>query len=154
MHASPLRVPQVLISLAALAALGACSDRNADQTVGQRVDSAIGRAGEVARDVRKGGEEAAQDARTATIGAASQARQTASGGGARADDAKITSQVQEGLKADKDLGGGTIDVTVREGVVTLKGSAPSAAAKARAAEIARNAKDVKSVDNQLSVRGG
>lgn len=151
MLAARFRIPRVLTCLAASLALGACGDRGQDQTVGQQVDKAIDRAGEAGRDLRRGAEDAAQDARSATMGAASQA---ASGTGARSDDAKITSQVQDAFKADKDLGGGGIDVTAREGVVTLKGTAPSAAAKARAAEIARNVKDVKSVDNQLSVRGG
>lgn len=148
------RTPRLVACLALPLALGACSDRGADQTVGQRVDSALGRAGEVAREVQEGGREAAHDARTATMGAASQARQAASQAGAKVDDAKITSQVNAGLAQDKDFGTGAVDVTTREGVVTLKGTAPSAAAKARAAEIARNVKDVKSVENQLSVRGG
>ena len=135
-------------------ALGGCGDHNQGQTMGQRVDSAIDRTTEAARDVKRGGQEAAQDARTATMGAASQAREAASGAGPRAGDAKITAQVNAGLAADKDLSTGAIDVTTREGVVTLKGMAPNATAKARAGEIARNVKDVKSVDNQLTLRGG
>ncbi len=150
-RSSKLLVPAcVAISLT----LGACGERSPDQTVGQRVDSAIVRASEVARDVQEGGREAAQEARSATMGAASQARQAVSGAGARVDDAKITSEVKDGLKVDKDLGPAGIDVDTRDGVVTLKGTAPNAAAKARASEIARNVKDVKSVDNQLALRAG
>ncbi len=146
--------PCLWACLAVPLALSACSGRDEDQTVGQRVDSALGRAGEVAREVQEGGREAGRDARTATMGAASRAKQAASQAGAKVDDAKITSQVNDSLAQDKDFGTGAVDVTTREGVVTLRGTAPSAAAKARAAEIARNVKDVKSVENQLSVRGG
>ena len=64
-------------------ALAACGERSADQTVGQRVDSAIGRAGEVAREVEKGGREAAQDARSATLGGK---QTTASLSGGNADE--------------------------------------------------------------------
>ena len=148
------RTPITWAAVAATLVLAACGDRSPDQTVGQRVDSAIDRAGKTARELEEGGRQAAHDARSATMGAASQARQAASGAGARTDDARITSEVQAGLMADKDLSAGNIDVATREGVVTLKGSAPSAAAKARAGEIARNVKDVKSVDNQLSLRAG
>lgn len=154
MYALSLPNARLVLCLAASLALGACGERSQDQTVGERVDSAIGRAGEVAREVRKEGQEAADEARTATMGAASQARTAASGLGTRTDDAKIASQIQDALRPDKELGGGAVDVTVREGVVTLKGTAPSAVAKARAGEMARNVRDVKSVDNQLIVRGG
>ncbi len=126
-----------------LGGLTACGEREGGPTVGQRVDSAIERSAEAGREVREGAREATQDANTAVMGA-----------GARIDDAQITTQVKTGLSTDKDLSAGQIDVDTKDGVVTLKGMAPTAAAKARAAEIARNVKDVKSVDNQLQVRAG
>ncbi len=126
-----------------LGGLAACGEREGGPTVGQRVDSAIERSAEAGREVREGAREATQDANTAVMGA-----------GARIDDAQITTQVKTGLSTDKDLSAGQIDVDTKDGVVTLKGMAPTAAAKARAAEIARNVKDVKSVDNQLQVRAG
>ena len=65
-------------------------------------------------------------------------------------DATITAKVNAGLAADKDLSAIKINVDTKDGVVTLTGPAPSAAAKDRAGEIAKNVKDVKSVNNQLS----
>ena len=87
------------------------------------------------------------------MGAAADAREKAYGGpaeSAKADE-KLTSMVLTGLKADKELNPLRIDVDTREGVVTLSGSVPSAAAKARASEIAKNVKDVKEVNNQLTL---
>jgi osmotically-inducible protein OsmY len=133
-----------LTLFAVLGGLAGCGEREGGgPTVGQRVDSAIERSAEAGREVREGAREATQGANTAVMGA-----------GARIDDAQITTQVKTGLSTDRDLSAGQIDVDTRDGVVTLKGTAPSAAAKARAAEIARNVKDVKSVDNQLQVRAG
>ncbi len=73
--------------------------------------------------------------------------------GEKVDDMQITTRVNAGLAADKDLSALRIDVDTKDGVVTLMGTAPTATAKARAEEIARNAKDVKSVNNKLSVPG-
>lgn len=129
--------------LALLGGLAGCGQREGGQTVGQRVDSAIERSAEAGREVREGAREAARDTNTAVMGA-----------GAHIDDAQITTQVKTGLSQDRDLNAGKIDVDTRGGVVTLKGTAPTAAAKVRAGDIARGVKDVKSVDNQLQVQAG
>ena len=70
------------------------------------------------------------------------------------DDALIAAKVMTGLAADKNTTALRIKVDSRGGVVTLRGPAPSAAARARAEEIARNVQGVTSVDNQLEVRAG
>jgi hyperosmotically inducible periplasmic protein len=72
----------------------------------------------------------------------------------RVGDGLIAAKVSTGLAADKNLSALRIKVEARNGVVTLRGPAPSAAARARAEEIARNVKGVTSVDNQLSVQAG
>ena len=54
-------------------------------------------------------------------------------------------------RQDKDLSAIKINVDTKDGVVTLSGPAPTAAAKERAAEIAKNVQDVKSVNNNLVV---
>lgn len=123
--------------------LAACGQREGGETVGQKVDKALHRSAEAGREVREGAREVARDTNTAVMGA-----------GARAEDAKITTQVKTGLSADKDLSAAHIDVDTKDGIVTLKGTAPTAAAKTRASEIARNVKDVKSVDNQMQIRAG
>jgi hyperosmotically inducible protein len=72
---------------------------------------------------------------------------------ARVDDAKIVTRVKAGLASDKDTSAMKIDVDSRGGVVTLTGTVPSAAAQSRAVQIARDVKDVKSVDSRLTVTG-
>lgn len=123
-------------SLAALLALGACGQRTDDTTVGQKVDSGIAKT-----------EQAANNAGTAVMGAAADTRSVVG-------DSEITAKVNAGLAADKDLSAIKINVDTKDGIVTLNGPVPSAAAKDRASEIARNVKDVKSVDNQLNVQPG
>ena len=49
------------------------------------------------------------------------------------------------------LSGSNIDVDVKNGVVTLQGTVPSAAARARALELARKNDGVKSVVDQLTI---
>jgi|JI10StandDraft_1071094.scaffolds.fasta_scaffold372201_2 hyperosmotically inducible protein len=136
--------------LAALLTLGACNKAD-DRTAGQQLDSAIAKtdaAGERAKDQMK-------DA-TASAGAAmSNAADATKTAGANAVDgsfdAMITAKVNTGLAADKDLSAIKINVDTKDGVVTLSGPAPTAAAKERAAEIAKNVQDVKSVNNNLVV---
>lgn len=153
------------LSLAALATLAACGERTDGQTVGQKVDKAVAKGSEVAREAGQGAREVGRDAKqaseragTAVMGAAGETKNAAadatSKAGAKVDDAAITSRVNAGLLADKDLSATKIDVDTREGVVTLSGTAPSATAKARAGEIVRNVRDVKSVNNQLTVTAG
>jgi len=43
-------------------------------------------------------------------------------------------------------------VDTRDGAVTLKGSAPTSAARDKAADLAKAVKGVKSVDNKLEVK--
>lgn len=69
------------------------------------------------------------------------------------DDSLIAAKVTAGLAADKNLTALRINVAARDGVVTLRGPAPSVAARARAEEIARNVQGVNSVINQLNVQG-
>jgi len=155
-----------LVSAAALGlalVLAACGERSDDTTVGQRADGPAARTGQAAKDKLGQSSQAAsqgsRDPSTSVMGAAADARDKAYGSSAdgkdsgKADD-KLTSMVLTGLKADKELNPLRIDVDTRDGVVTLSGSVPTAAAKARASEIAKNVKDVKSVNNQLTLAAG
>ncbi|MBA2964609.1 MULTISPECIES: BON domain-containing protein [Ramlibacter] len=122
---------------------------------GDTATTARDRTGEAADSTRS----AAADTGTSVMGASRDTREQAYGTGAagaerKPDDSKITSMVLKGLKADKELNPLRIDVDSREGVVTLSGSVPSAAAKARASEIARGVKDVRSVNDQLTLVSG
>jgi len=69
------------------------------------------------------------------------------------DDAAITASASAGLAKDPDLSAIKIYVDTKGGAVSLKGPAPTAAAKARAEEIAKGVQGVTSVNNQLEVKG-
>ena len=66
-------------------------------------------------------------------------------------DAKIATVVKSRLLMDSDISGLDIDVDVEESNVTLKGTVGSESERALAVEIAKNAAEVKDVDDQLSV---
>ena len=71
---------------------------------------------------------------------------------ATVDDAAITASVSAGLAKDPDLSAIKINVDTKGGAVSLKGPAPTAAAKARAEEIAKGVQGVTSVSNELEVK--
>lgn len=66
-------------------------------------------------------------------------------------DAKIATVVKSRLLMDSDISGLDIDVDVEDSKVTLNGTVSSEAERALAVEIAKNASEVTSVDDQLSV---
>jgi hyperosmotically inducible periplasmic protein len=134
-------------SLAALLALGACGQRADETTVGQKVDAGVAKTEQAAAESGAAMKDAGNRAETAVMGAAADTRSVVS-------DAEITAKVNAGLAADKDLSAIKINVDTKDGIVTLNGPVPNASAKDRASEIARNVKDVKSVDNQLNVQPG
>ena len=66
-------------------------------------------------------------------------------------DAYITDMVRQKLAADQVVKGGAIDVTVKDGVVTLAGKVAETKQKARAERLAHGVKGVKSVLNEVKV---
>jgi len=89
---------------------------------------------------------------TATMGGAPAMSSTGGAAGTAPEaDAQITARVRAELAAARDLGDVRIDVDTREGVVTLSGPVKTAAAKARAAEIARTVRGVVDVNDQLTL---
>jgi hyperosmotically inducible periplasmic protein len=133
-------------SLTMLLALGAC-DRADVRTAGEKADATTARATEESKD-------AAARARAQSKSAADETRAMGAGASAKVDDATITTQVKTGLAADKDLAAIQIDVDTKNGVVTLTGPAPSADARERATDIAKDVKGVSSVNNKLTVKAG
>jgi osmotically-inducible protein OsmY len=69
----------------------------------------------------------------------------------KVDDAAITAQVKTRLLADEATRSININVDTEAGVVTLRGTSPTAAAKARAEEIAKSVEGVQAVGNSLIV---
>lgn len=72
-------------------------------------------------------------------------------GASELTDAKIATVVKTRLLMDTDISGFDIDVDVENGVVTLTGTVDSDAEEDLAIEIAKNASDVKNVENNLTV---
>ncbi|MBI5721251.1 MAG: BON domain-containing protein [Burkholderiales bacterium] len=64
-------------------------------------------------------------------------------------DAAITASVKAELARDAELNTHRIEVATREGRVSLRGTAPNAVARDRAARLAATVEGVRSVDNQL-----
>ncbi|WP_431128265.1 BON domain-containing protein [Variovorax paradoxus] len=153
----------VLLVGAALT-LAAC-DKSDNRTAGEKLDSAISKTEKAADTAAAKTGEAVKDAKakidasntTAEVkeGMANLKDAAKSAGAAMSasvDDAAITSSVSASLAKDPDLSAIKIDVDTKGGVVSLKGPAPSAAAKARAEEIAKGVQGVTSVNNQLEVK--
>jgi osmotically-inducible protein OsmY len=64
-------------------------------------------------------------------------------------DDKLYDKVRMKLAEDRDVNGGGIEVSVHNGVVTLKGKVLREKQRTRAATVAKKVKGVVSVDNQL-----
>lgn len=142
----------VILAVSAMAlGLSACGKRE-DATVGQRSDAPVERTQPTAPDSRANADSTVQGAGSnGATGVGDAARNTAQSAMDKVDDATITAQVSASLARDPDLSALRIDVDTRDGVVTLKGPASTAAAKERAETIARGVKGVTSVSNQLQV---
>jgi osmotically-inducible protein OsmY len=134
-------------SAAVLLALTACNKADDGKTVGQSIDSGVAKTEQAAKDAGNAMKEASKDAQAT----GSQASTTL---GEKIDDVTITATVSTGLAKDPDLSAIKINVDTKDGVVTLNGPAPSAAAKDKATDIAKQVKGVTSVNNQLVVKPG
>jgi hyperosmotically inducible periplasmic protein len=66
-------------------------------------------------------------------------------------DVLISEQVKAALASNPDFGAVKVDVHSRDGDVTLRGNAPDPSARDRATEIAKAVRNVRSVDNQLTL---
>lgn len=69
-----------------------------------------------------------------------------------AKDGAITTEVKSKMIADKDVKALDVNVDTRENVVILRGTVRTTAQRAAAERVARSAKGVKSVRNELKVR--
>jgi len=85
----------------------------------------------------------------ALVGCSSTTGKTA---GENIDDANITASVKSKLVADKPSNLTRVDVDTNNGTVYLNGVVESAEQRARAEQLARQAKGVKSVVNNLQVK--
>lgn len=132
-------------SVAVLLALAGCGKTDDGKTVGQSIDSGIAKTEQAAKDAGNAMKDATKDARAS----GSQASTTM---GEKIDDAVITTSVNASFAKDADLSAIKINVDTKDGVVTLNGPAPTAAAKDKATDLAKQVKGVASVNNQLVIK--
>jgi hyperosmotically inducible protein len=133
-------------SLAVLLSLAACGDRVEDTEMPQAQQANV--------EINRQGMEGAKDEHaaigvensTATMGAG-----PAPTAAAEDPDTKIAADVRAGFARDPDFGALKIDVYSEDGTVTLRGRAPDPGAKERAADIARAVREVRAVENQLTL---
>jgi hypothetical protein len=128
-------------SLAVLLALGACGDRIEATAQYEHPSVEINRQGEPGARPEVA-EPAAPD--TSAMGAAAD---TAADDG----DTRIATDVKQALATDADLSGMKIDVSSEDGAVTLRGRAPDPSARERAAALARTVREVRAVENLLTL---
>lgn len=154
-----------VVAAGAVLALAGC-DKSDNRTAGEKLDSAVAKTEQAAQTAAAKTGEAMKEA-TAKVDASgtttevkegmANVKEAAKDAGAAVsatvDDAAITASVSAGLAKDPDLSAIKINVDTKAGAVSLKGPAPTAAAKARAEEIAKGVQGVTSVDNQLEVKG-
>ena len=134
-------------SAAVLLTLTACNKQDDGKTVGQSIDSGIANTEQAAKDAGNAMKDASKDAQAA-------GSQASTSVGEKIDDVTITAKVSGNLAKDPDLSAIKINVDTKDGVVTLNGPAPTAAAKDKATAIAKEVQGVTSVNNQLMVTPG
>ena len=143
----------LLLPLAALFALGACSPKD-DRTAGQKVDTAIAKTEKAAERAKEETMDVAARAKAAMERVAEETKSMGAVTADKVDDAGITTKVKAALAAEKDLSAAKIDVDTNNGKVTLSGPVPTIAARGRAADVAGKVKGVTSVNNALKVSPG
>ena len=157
-----------ILAVTALAfGLAACGKSDDNKTAGQKLDSAISQTEQAAQNAGNKIEDGAAKAGDATsnaldkagdkiAGAADTAGQKVEAGaasvGAALDDAGLTAGVKTELIKAPEISALHFDVDTRGGVVTLNGTGPSESIKTQAGDIAKAAKGVTSVTNNLTVK--
>jgi len=118
--------------------------------VNKGVDASVGAAAKAKEGVQKGVTKTEEGVGKAADKTASAIGKT----GDKLTDASITTRVKTSIAGERLLQNTAIDVDTTDHVVTLKGTVPSDAAKARAGSIASGTSGVTRVINQLVVKAG
>jgi len=154
--ANALRPLAVAAAVALALGLSACGKQDDGKTAGQQLDSAIAKTEDAAARAKAKAESEMASAgaamKSATQSAEASGKDMATKAGEKIDDLTITTAVTTGLAKDPDLSALKINVDTRNGAVTLNGSAPTEAARDKAATLAKAVKGVNSVDNKLVVK--
>lgn len=108
-------------------------------------------AGAAMESAREKGSQLRAEAGQAMGEAKVEAKEAAQGASEKVSDAVITTTVNAELARDDSLSALKINVDTEDGRVALRGTAPDAAARDRATQLAAGVKGVSTVDNQLVV---
>ena len=148
----------LLVTLAAVTALGACSKPDGGKTVGQQLDAAVltteNKATELKAEARQSAANVNAAMQSATHDAKAAAERTGQALESTVGDMAITAAVAAGLARDPDLSITKIDVDTTAGTVSIYGPAPNEIARTRATTIARAVKGVVAVNNKLTLKSG
>lgn len=121
-------------TLVCLVGLTACDNPNTGEDAGKKIDQAVVdaemRLGEASEKMAVAGDKA----------------------GAKVEDATITAKIKAAFLAESVINSLDINVSTKDGVVTLTGSADSLASSKKAEEIAGVVSEVKQVNNQLVIK--
>lgn len=123
-----------------------CQQEGPAQKAGKKLDQAVDKA-------EKTMDQAVDKAEKKIEAAGETMSDKAEKAGGYMDDSAITAKVKAGIIGDQSLKVTEINVTTKDGVVTLSGTVDSQQILDRALEISRNVKNVKSVVNSLVVQG-
>jgi hyperosmotically inducible protein len=134
----------LLTALAAAASMTACNRNDEGRSAVQEAERKMAQVPQRAEEIKSDARAAAEQAREATAGAMDTMA-------SKAKDAAITTSVNAALAKDPQLSALRIDVDTVEGRVALRGTAPDAATRDRATELASRVDGVRSVENQLTV---
>ena len=132
------------LAVATLISISACDQRKDDRTVGQKVDSAIATA-------EQKSDQAAAVMKKDTATARESTGKAVDAVGSKVKDAAITTGINAELARDASLRALKIDVDTNDGKVAMHGTAPDAAARERATQLAKKVDGVVSVDNRLQI---
>lgn len=130
--------------------LAACDSNHPNDTVGQKVDRAVETTKEKVAEAGNKIEATANkiEAKTDKVASKIESSNTKTA----LSDTAITASVKAGLVKDPDLSAVKIEVETNNGAVALSGVANDAAARERAATIAKSVKGVNEVHNHVVVK--
>lgn len=140
----PLVPTTIGIALAAALGLSACGKQAENRTAGENVDAAVA-------TVEKKSEQAATEVKEGMASARDSVGKAVEATADTVKDAAITAGIHAELARDSALSAIKVNVDTNEGKVLLRGTAPTAVARDKATELARQVAGVVSVDNQLQI---
>lgn len=144
---SPHITLKIFAMVLSAAMLFACGRK--DEALGQKVDGAVTQTKDAAKQATTEATAAVEKSMEKTTAAASENKVKAV---EAFDDTAITTSIIASIAKDPDLSALKIDVSTKNGNVSMHGSAPTEQARARAVAIAQSVKGVMNVDNQLSIK--